>query len=100
MARHYEAIDADGHILEPFSLWDDYMDPRFRGQGPRLVIDDNGKERMLVEGKLLGNPRGIGSLGSVGTRQGEVIPGSLKYEEGKKGGFDPHARIKDMELDG
>ena len=49
---------------------------------------------------MLGNPRGIGSLGSVGVRQGAVKPDSLKYAEGKKGGFDPHARIVDMDLDG
>ena len=53
------------------TLWDDYIDPAFRERRPRFVIDDNGKERLSVEGKLLGNPRGIGSLGSVGVRQGE-----------------------------
>src|SRR5205807_6495318 len=67
---------------------------------PRFLIDENGKERLGVEGKLLGNPRGIGSLGSVGVRQGAVQLDSLKYAEGKKGGFDPHARIPDMDADG
>jgi hypothetical protein len=28
--RAYNAIDADGHVLEPTTLWDDYMDPEFR----------------------------------------------------------------------
>ena len=100
MTRSYQAIDADGHILEPLDLWDKYIDPGFHGRRPRFVIDDNGKERLSVDGKLLGNPRGIGSLGSVGVRQGEVKLDSLKYAEGKKGGFDPHARIIDMDLDG
>src|SRR5487761_420520 len=100
MARAYNIIDADGHVLEPFSLWEEYMDPAFRERRPRMVIDDNGKERLGVEGKLLGNPRGIGSLGAVGVRQGAVKPDTLKYAEGKKGGFDPHARILDMDADG
>src|SRR5580704_12107759 len=100
MARAYNVIDADGHILEPLDLWDNYIEPKFREQRPRFVIDDNGKERLSVEGKLLGNPRGIGSLGSVGVRQGDVKPDTLKYAEGKKGGFDPHARIVDMDADG
>src|SRR5258706_2983712 len=100
MARAYNVIDADGHILEPLDLWDRYIDPAFRERRPRFVIDDNGKERLTVEGKLLGNPRGIGSLGSVGVRQGAVKLDSLKYAEGKKGGFDPHARIVDRGLDG
>src|SRR3984885_6716026 len=100
MTRAYNVVDADGHILEPLSLWDDYIDPAFRERRPRFVIDDNGKERLTVEGKLLGNPRGIGSLGSVGVRQGEVTLDSLKYADGREGGFDPHARIVDMDSDG
>src|SRR5713101_5418482 len=99
MTRAYNIVDADGHILEPLDLWDKYIDPKFRERRPRFVIDDNGKERLSVEGKLLGNPRGIGSLGSVGVRQGIVKPGTLKYAEGRKGGFDPHARIVDMDAD-
>src|SRR5215216_1201574 len=100
MARAYNAIDADGHVLEPFSLWEEYIDPEYRERRPRMVIDENAKERMTVEGKLLGNPRGIGSLGAVGVRQGAVKADTLKYAEGKKGGFDPHARIPDMDADG
>jgi uncharacterized protein len=100
MTRAYNVVDADGHILEPLDLWDHYIDPAFRERRPRFVIDDNGKERLSVEGKLLGNPRGIGSLGSVGVRQGDVKLDTLKYAEGKKGGFDPHARIPDMDSDG
>src|SRR5258705_4091732 len=100
MTRAYNVVDADGHILEPLDLWDRYMDPEFRERRPRFVIDENGKERLSVEGKLLGNPRGIGSLGSVGVRQGFVKAGTLKYAEGRRGGFDPHARIVDMDADG
>ena len=100
MARTYETVDADGHILEPLTLWDDYIDPAFRDRRPKHVIDENGAERISVEGKLLGNPRGIGSLGSIGVRQGEVEVNTLKYEEGRKGGFDPHTRIVDMDADG
>jgi uncharacterized protein len=43
---------------------------------------------------------GNGSLGSVGVRQGEVTLDSLKYADGRKGGFDPHAQIVDMDSDG
>ena len=100
MAVAYNTIDADGHILEPLDLWEKYIDPKFRERRPRFTIDENGKERLTVEGKMLGNPRGIGSLGSVGVRQGTVKPDTLKYAEGKKGGFDPHARIVDMDADG
>jgi hypothetical protein len=42
---------------------------------------------------LLGNPRGIGSLGSVGVRQGTVKLDSLKYAERKKGGFEARHQV-------
>ena len=35
MALAYNTIDADGHILEPLDLWDEYIDPAFRERRPR-----------------------------------------------------------------
>ena len=66
MTRAYNVVDADGHILEPLDLWDRYMDPEFRERRPRFVIDENGKERLSVEGKLLGNPM-TRSSSTIGT---------------------------------
>src|SRR5256885_3880588 len=101
MSRVYNVIDADGHILEPLDLWDKYMDPKFRDRAPRLVIDnETGKEKLSVEGQLLGSKQGMGGIGGVGARQGEVKAAEMKYNEGRPGGFDPHARIPDMDLDG
>src|SRR5256885_13659196 len=60
MGRKYDVIDADGHVLEPFSLWDDYMDPQYRERAPKLVKDENGKERLLLEDKILGSRAEIG----------------------------------------
>ncbi len=100
MTRAYEVIDADGHVLEPLSLWDDYMDPAFRDRAPRLFVDHDGKERLRVEDRVLGSHKGLGLIGGVGARQGVVCDDTMTYKEGKKGGFDPHARIPDMDLDG
>ena len=39
MGRDYKVIDADGHILEPVDLWDNYMDPNIaRGRRACLRI--------------------------------------------------------------
>jgi hypothetical protein len=100
MARTYNVIDADGHILEPFTLWNEYLDPAFRDRAPRLIKDNTGKQRLLLEEKLLGSRAGFGGIGGVGARQGVVAAESMDYEDGRKGGFDPHARIPDMDLDG
>src|SRR5438876_3781186 len=100
MSRTYNVIDADGHILEPLDLWAKYMDPKFRDRAPRLVVDESGKEKLLVEEQLLGSEQGMGGIGGVGARQGAVKAAELKYEEGRPGGFDPHKRIPEMALDG
>jgi predicted TIM-barrel fold metal-dependent hydrolase len=75
------------------------MDPAYRDRAPRLFVDTDGKERLRVEGKVLGGPTGLGFVGAIGARQGEASI-NIKYIEGRKGGFDPHARIPDMDLDG
>jgi hypothetical protein len=47
MARAYNVVDADGHLLEPLDLWERYMDPAFRA--PRIVKDNaTGKGRLRL----------------------------------------------------
>ena len=100
MARTYNVIDSDGHILEPVDIWDKYLDPAYRDRAPKMIVDTDGKERLLIEGRILGSPKGLGLIGAIGARQGTVDDVTMKYVEGRRGGFDPHARIPDMDLDG
>ena len=100
MSRAYNVIDADGHILEPLTLWNDYMEPKYRDLAPKLIRDADGKQRLQVGEQLLGSKKGLGALGGVGARDGTVVDDAMEYEQGRKGGFDPHARIPDMDLDG
>ncbi|MGH8013808.1 MAG: hypothetical protein ACREQ4_15055 [Candidatus Binataceae bacterium] len=39
-------------------------------------------------------------MGSIGARAGGIDSFKLPYLEGKRGGFDSHARIKDMDAEG
>src|SRR5258707_5926331 len=101
MTRAYNVVDADGHILEPLDLWNNYIDPKFRDRAPRIVKGDNGKERLVIEEHMVGDSRiSIGRIGGVGARQGVVAADTLEYKDGKPGGFDPHKRIPDMDADG
>jgi hypothetical protein len=101
MNRAYNVIDADGHILEPLDLWDRYMDPKFRDGAPGLVKGEDGKDRLVVEEHTDGDSkRGFGGIGGIGARQGVVAADTMKYQEGRPGGFDPHKRIPDMDADG
>ena len=51
MDRAYNVIDSDGHVLEPLDLWVNYIDPAFRDRAPRLFIDEDGKQRLRIDGK-------------------------------------------------
>ena len=75
MPRSYDVIDADGHVLEPVDMWDKYIDPGHRDRAPRIIVDTDGKERLLVEGKVLGSPKGFGVIGAIGARQGAIDQG-------------------------
>jgi len=95
-------IDADGHVLEPANLWQEYIDPKFREKAPRLIELDNGAEQFwFCDEYSAGNGiTKLGLAGAMGARDGEVdAVASLgqSYAEGHPGGFDPHARIPDMD---
>ena len=98
MNRTYNVIDSDGHVLEPPDFWVNYLEPKYRDRAPQLFVDTDGKERLRIEGRVYGGSSGLGFAGAIGMREG--APAVEKYVEGRKGGFDPHARIPDMELDG
>jgi predicted TIM-barrel fold metal-dependent hydrolase len=53
MAKHgFRVMDSDLHVVEPSSLWDDYLDPKFRGRITREK-DATGHTRPHVDGKVL-----------------------------------------------
>src|SRR5262249_57553449 len=62
--------------------------------------ETGGKEGVVIEGRMLGSKKGLGLLGGIGARQGDVADDTMKYVDGRKGGFDPHARIVDLDMDG
>ena len=107
MARTYNCIDADGHILEPADLWERYIEPKFRAGCPKLMNTPDGEVfRLEGDGNVIhrgggGGKKqiGFGGLGTIGARDGKVEH-RVSYTEGRKGGFDPHARIPDMDAEG
>ena len=102
---NYNVIDADGHVTEPPNLWEEYMEPRFREGCPKLITIDDGHEILRIEyDDAIDLSRGkqritFGAVGAFGARDGSVKPNG-PYLQGRRGGFDPHARIPDMDAEG
>ena len=91
MTRKYEIIDSDGHVLEPLTLWEEYVDPAFRDRA-QAVHRDGGRYLMLGELSMDLGVTGIGRAGAALARDQGIDEDAI-YENGRAGGFDPHARI-------
>lgn len=93
-------LSADSHILEPGDLWTTRMSAKFRDRAPTIIHEYNGQT-----GDFLSCPPlpafNVTSLGSAGIPPAEQEKFSLGgYQVCRPGGWDPAARIKDMDLDG
>jgi predicted TIM-barrel fold metal-dependent hydrolase len=64
--RYGDAIDADGHVLEPPDLWERYLEPRYRERALRLRTDAEGLEYLEIGGR----PSQLTSRGFPGTMAG------------------------------
>jgi len=87
MGRVYNVIDADGHILEPLDLWDKYIDPAFRDRAPRIVKQENGKERLVIEEQRRQMQNELALMGQLQDLAGNAL--------GKQEGADENRGIND-----
>jgi predicted TIM-barrel fold metal-dependent hydrolase len=93
-------VDADGHVLEPMSLWDRHLGTAERQWKPRVVRNDWGLDTVFVGSQQIVTAP-LGLLGTPGSRMDEVDPErKIPWEEAHPGGFDPVARLTDMDLEG
>ena len=94
----YILISSDSHIIEPADLWETRIDRRFRDRAPRLVPEGE-VDQWYADGVKFGN---IGTNQQAGLRF--EAPDKLTAGGSMKtiplGGVDPHAHIKDMDVDG
>src|SRR5260370_17410477 len=89
----------------PPDMWEQYIEPKFREGCPKLITAADGAEIFRVEhddAVDLGRGKkrvSFGAVGAFGARDGSVSA-KIPYSEGRKGGFDPQARIPAMDAQG
>lgn len=49
--KYSGAIDADGHILEPPDLWENYIEAKYRDRAMRIATDEDGLEYVEINGQ-------------------------------------------------
>lgn len=84
-------IDVDGHVFEPDSLWEEFLDPSLMDRRPRIVRDDRGTTRYEIEGNAIPPGAGVGAWVPEG-----IVEGSVHRD----GAFDPKLRLVDMDDEG
>jgi predicted TIM-barrel fold metal-dependent hydrolase len=87
-------VDADGHVVEPVSAWAGLAEDH----RPRVTRDANGYEHVVVgDTEILAVP--LGTLARPGSTFDD--PTSFRpLEEAHPGGWDPVARLADMDGEG
>ena len=57
------------------------LEPAFRDRAPKLVVDERGKQRLVIDDTVIGSQAGgVGALGGVGARQGVVVTDSMEAQ--------------------
>jgi hypothetical protein len=94
--RHHTILSVDDHLIEPPDLFDGRMPAGYVDVAPR-VVDDDGRQQWLFEGNLYPN---IGLNAVVGRPTDDWSMDAARFDEMRKGCWDIHARIADMDLAG
>ena len=87
----------DDHIVEPPTMFDAHLTVSDKADAPRVLKDKNGADYWLFEGRRAGN---IGLNAVVGRMREEYGCEPVSFDQMRKGAWDIHSRIEDMNANG
>jgi predicted TIM-barrel fold metal-dependent hydrolase len=90
-ASRLPVIDADGHVVEPPTLWAEYVEKPYRHRAPRLAVDERGRPCQLLDDRIIMRHAMLLTLGP---------DYDFARVEFRAGGWDPHARLRDLDSEG
>lgn len=88
-------IDADGHVLEPATLWEDHLESRYRDRAMRIQVDEHGLEYLELDGRpsKRTNQGSLGLMGAMGDLEARPGPDRRYMDHVPFGAMDPKERI-------
>jgi predicted TIM-barrel fold metal-dependent hydrolase len=99
VATHYttdpiKVVDADSHLTEPPWLWVDHAPAKLKDRVPRVVEDEQGRPRWIVDqGTVLG-PMGYSTVAPDDSRiEGDFVVTQATFENVHRGAYDFRARL-------
>ena len=95
--RHFTFISVDDHLVEPPDMFEGRVPARFAELAPRVEIDDTGMEYWSYDGE---RQYKVGLNAVVGRPRSELSFEPTRFDEMRRGAWDIHARVHDMDLNG
>ncbi|MFL6204576.1 MAG: amidohydrolase family protein [Acidimicrobiales bacterium] len=93
----YRIVSVDDHLIEPPDLFEGRMPAAMADRAPRIVTGDDGRQVWTYEGNIYPN---IGLNAVVGRPKDEWSMAPADFDEMRRGCWDIHARVADMDLAG
>jgi predicted TIM-barrel fold metal-dependent hydrolase len=93
----YTLISVDDHLIEPADLFEGRMPAALAERAPRIVEFENGAQAWSYEDALYPN---VGLNAVVGRAKEDWSMDPARFDEMRRGCWDIHARIADMDING
>ncbi len=90
-------VSVDDHIVEPADMFKYHMPEKYKDRAPKVVKGNNGAHHWLIEDS---RAPGLGLNAVVGRPKEEYGMEPVAFDQVRKGCFDVHARIEDMNVNG
>jgi predicted TIM-barrel fold metal-dependent hydrolase len=102
MPLPFKLVSADSHVVEPPDLWLKRLDRKYQDRAPRLVYGK--KTDFYLTPEIAGEARqGVGLVATKGKYRGAQSREFTfygHYSDVVEGGYDPHARLREMDAEG
>jgi predicted TIM-barrel fold metal-dependent hydrolase len=95
--RRYTVISVDDHIVEPPHTFEGRVPSRFADRAPKVVETSDGRQTWVYDDVELPN---VGFNAVVGRPVSEWGFEPVRFDEMRRGAWDIHARVADMDLNG
>ena len=95
----YRLFSSDSHVFEPADLWQTRIEAAFKDRAPYVVHEDD-TDQWYADGNVRFGLMGSNLQAGLRFEERERLSMVGRYGEVPVAGYDPHVRVKNMDLDG
>ena len=95
----YRLFSSDSHVFEPPDLWQTRIEAEFKDRAP-YVVHEQDTDQWYADGNVRFGLMGSNLQAGLRFEERERLSMVGRYGEVPVAGYDPHVRVKNMDLDG